>query len=139
MTGGSVERRIAKARFDPTYLMADVEVVASYELYDVNRAKLESLIHKVFGAARLDVEIQDRFDQPIVPKEWILVPVFAIDEVVVHIKDGTITGNKLRPLPRDRHELPRLDRLEPVQQPSLQSPFLDERHEKPPIARQQEC
>lgn len=91
VTGGGVERRIANARIDPTYLMADVEIVATYELYNVNRAKLEGLIHKVFGAARLEVEIKDRFDQPIVPKEWFLVPLFAVDEAVDRIKDGTIT------------------------------------------------
>jgi hypothetical protein len=87
-----VERRIANARLDPTYLMADVEIVATYELYNVNRAKLETLIHKVFGAARLDVEIKDRFGQPIVPKEWFLAPLFAVDEAVSRIRDGTITG-----------------------------------------------
>jgi hypothetical protein len=92
VTGGSVERRIANARLDPTYLMADVEIVATYELYNVNRAKLETLIHKVFGAARLDVEIKDRFGQPIVPKEWFLAPLFAVDEAVSRIRDGTITG-----------------------------------------------
>lgn len=92
VTGGSVERRIANARMDPTYLMADVEIVATYELYNVNRAKLETLIHRVFGAARLDVEIKDRFGQPIVPKEWFLVPLFAVDEAVSRIKDGSITG-----------------------------------------------
>jgi hypothetical protein len=92
VTGGSVERRIVNAKMDPTYLMADVEIVATYELYNVNRAKLETLIHKVFGAARLDVEIKDRFGQPIVPKEWFLVPLFAVDEAVSRIKDGTITG-----------------------------------------------
>jgi hypothetical protein len=92
VTGGSVERRIANARLDPTFLMADVEIVATYELFNVNRAKLENLIHKVFGAARLNVEVKDRFDQPIVPREWFLVPLFAIDEVVSRIKDGTITG-----------------------------------------------
>lgn len=97
VTGGSVERRVANARFDPTYLMADVEIVATYELYNVNRAKLESLIHKVFGAARLNVEIKDRFGQPIVPKEWFLVPLFAIDEAVGRIKDGTITGHVYDP------------------------------------------
>ena len=85
-------RRIANARLDPTYLMADVEIVATYELFNVNRAKLESLIHKVFGAARLDVEIKDRFGQPIVPKEWFLAPLFAVDEAVSRIRDGTITG-----------------------------------------------
>ena len=92
VTGGSVERRIANARLDPTFLMADVEIVATYELYNVNRAKLENLIHRIFGPARLDVEIKDRFGQPIIPREWFLVPVFAVDEAVQRIKDGTITG-----------------------------------------------
>ena len=87
-----MERRIANARLDPTFLMADVEIVATYELYNINRAKLENLIHQVFGAARLDVEIKDRFGQPIVPKEWFLAPLFAVDEAVSRIRDGTITG-----------------------------------------------
>ncbi len=72
--------------------MADVEIVATYELFNINRSKLENLIHRVFYPARLDIEIKDRFGQPIVPREWFLVPIFAIDEAVVKIKDGTITG-----------------------------------------------
>jgi Meiotically Up-regulated Gene 113 (MUG113) protein len=92
VTSGSVERRITNARLDPTFLMADVEIVATYELYNINRTKLENLIHRIFGSARLDVEIKDRFDQPIVPREWFLVPLFVIDEVVGKIKDRTITG-----------------------------------------------
>ncbi len=72
--------------------MADVEIVATYELFNINRTKLENVIHRVFSPARLDVEIKDRFGQPIVPKEWFLVPIFAIDDAVGKIKDGTITG-----------------------------------------------
>ena len=71
--------------------MADVEVVATYELFNVNRTRLENLIHRVFGAARLEIEIKDRFGQPVIPREWFLVPLFAIDEAVERIKDGTIT------------------------------------------------
>lgn len=92
VTGGDVARRLAAARLDPTYLMADVEVVATYDLYNINRAKLENLIHRLFGPARLDIEIKDRFGQPVVPREWFLVPLFAIDEAVDKIRDGTITG-----------------------------------------------
>ncbi|MFL9828078.1 GIY-YIG nuclease family protein [Rhodoplanes sp. SY1] len=91
VTGGDVDRRIANARLDPTFLMAEVEIVATYQLYNINRTRLENLIHRIFGPARLDVEIKDRFGQPIVPKEWFLVPLFAIDEAVRRIKDGTIT------------------------------------------------
>lgn len=94
VTGGDVERRIANARLDPTFLMADVEVVATYQLFNINRTKLENLIHRVFGPARLDIEIKDRFGQPVVPKEWFLVPLFVIDEAVAAIKEGTITRLK---------------------------------------------
>jgi hypothetical protein len=92
VTNMRVEERIAGAKLQPTFLMADVEVVATYELYNVNRAKLENLIHRVFGPARLDVEIKDRFGQPVVPHEWFLVPLFVINQAVNRIKDGTITG-----------------------------------------------
>ncbi len=92
VTSGSVERRVANAKLDPTYLMADVEIVATYELFNINRTKLENLIHRIFDPARLDIEIKDRFGHPIVPREWFLVPLFVIDDAVEKIKDGTITG-----------------------------------------------
>ena len=90
VTGGSIEKRIANAAHDATFLLADVEVVATYELFNINRTKLENLIHKIFDAARLEIEIKDRFGHPVVPREWFLVPLFAIDEAVEKIKDGTI-------------------------------------------------
>ena len=71
--------------------MADVEIVATYELFNINRAKLENLIHRIFDPARLDIEIKDRFGNPIVPREWFLVPRFVVDDAVDRIKDGTIT------------------------------------------------
>jgi hypothetical protein len=92
VTGGEVARRIANAKLDPTYLMADVEIVATYELFNINRAKLENLIHRIFDPARLDIEIKDRFGNPIVPREWFLVPRFVVDDAVERIKDGTITN-----------------------------------------------
>lgn len=92
VTRGDVAQRIANARLEPTFLMADVEVVATYELYNVNRARLESIIHRIFSPAQLNIEIKDRFGNPVVPREWFLVPRFVIDEAVDRIKDGTITG-----------------------------------------------
>jgi hypothetical protein len=93
VTSGKVERRIANAKLDPTFLMADVEVVATYELFNINRSKLENLIHRIFDRARLDIEVKDRFGNPIVPREWFLVPLFVIDEAVEKIKDGTIADH----------------------------------------------
>jgi hypothetical protein len=92
VTGGKVEARFANAKLDPTFLMADVEVVATYGLYNINRVKLENLIHRMFASAQLDIELKDRFGTPVRPREWFLVPLFIVDEVVERIKDGTITG-----------------------------------------------
>jgi hypothetical protein len=93
----SVDQRIAGARLQPTFLMADVEVVATYELYNISRMKLENLIHRVFDPARLDIEIKDRFGQPFVPHEWFLVPLFVIDEAVEKIRDSTISSFRYDP------------------------------------------
>ena len=90
VTGGKIESRIANAKQDPTFLMADVEVVATYELYNVNGTKLENLIHRIFSSVRLDIEIMDRFGKPVVPREWFLVPLFVIDDAVEKIRDGSI-------------------------------------------------
>ena len=49
VTNARVEERIAGARLQPTFLMADVEVVATYKLYNINRSKLENLIHRIFA------------------------------------------------------------------------------------------
>ena len=92
VTNMSVEKRIAGAHLQPTFLMANVEVVATYELYNINRTKLENLIHRIFEPARLEIEIMDRFGRPIVPREWFLVPLFGIKEAVERIKDGTISN-----------------------------------------------
>lgn len=92
VTNMGVKQRIAGARLQPTFLMADVEVVATYELFNINRSKLENLIHRIFEPARFDVEIRDRFGRPIVPREWFMVPLFVIDEAVRRIKDRTIVN-----------------------------------------------
>jgi hypothetical protein len=92
-----MSRSVSLARLQPTFLMADVEIVATYKLYNISRTKLENLIHRVFEPARLDIEIKDRFGQPVIPREWFLVPLFVVDEAVDRIKDGTITGYRYDP------------------------------------------
>jgi hypothetical protein len=91
VTGNDVKARIANAENDPTFLMAGVDVVAEYKLYNIDRVKLENLIHRVFAPAQVDVAITDRFGKPVQPREWFLIPVFVVAEAVERIKDGTIT------------------------------------------------
>jgi T5orf172 domain len=91
VTGGKVETRIANAEHDATYLLAGVEVIATYKLAGINRTKLENLFHRIFAPAQLDLTIHDRFGHPVKPREWFLVPLNVIDEVVQRIRDGSIT------------------------------------------------
>lgn len=91
VTGGDIARRLANAKLDPTFLMAEVEVVATYELFNINRTRLENLIHRIFGPARLEIEIKDRFGNPVIPREWFLVPLFVIDQAIEKISGGSIT------------------------------------------------
>ncbi|MFE9276813.1 GIY-YIG nuclease family protein [Paenibacillus glucanolyticus] len=92
VTGGKVETRIANAAHDATYLLSDVEVVASYKLASINRTKLEGVFHRIFAQAQLNITINDRFGHPVRPKEWFLVPLNVIDEAVSRIQDGSIVN-----------------------------------------------
>ncbi len=92
VTGSKVETRIADAEHDATYLLAKVEVVATYKLAGINRTRMENLFHRLFASVRLNITINDRFGHPVEPQEWFLVPLFVIDEAVERIKDGTITN-----------------------------------------------
>lgn len=92
ITGGSVEARVANARDHATFLLADVDIVATYKLYDVDRPKLEHLIHRVLDSVRFDTKIPDRFGRLIQPREWFMVPLPVIDEIVQRIDDGTLVG-----------------------------------------------
>ncbi len=92
VTGGKIETRIANASLDATYLLADVEVVASYKLAGINRTKLENLFHRIFASAQLDLTIQDRFGNLVRPREWFLVPLHVIDEAVQRIREGSVSA-----------------------------------------------
>ena len=90
VTGGDVKKRIANAKKDPTYLLAEVEIVATFKLANINRKGLEALLHKFFDSARLDVGLQDRFGIPVKPREWFLLPLGAIEDAIEKIKAETL-------------------------------------------------
>ena len=90
VTGGSIEKRIANAKRDPTYLLAPVEVVASYKLYGINRVSLERLLHHFFLDAKLNIALTDRFSLPVSPKEWFFLPLHIIDQAISSALDGTL-------------------------------------------------
>ena len=90
VTGRDVKQRIANAKKDPTYLLGEVEIVASFKLANINRRRLESLLHRFFAPARIDFDLQDRLGFQVEPKEWFLVPLPVIEEAIQKLIDGTI-------------------------------------------------
>jgi hypothetical protein len=97
VTSGSVETRISGAEKSSTYLLAKVDVVATYKVYGVNCQKLENLLHRVFAEAQLDLTIPDRFGHAVKPREWFVVPLPVIDEAVDRIRDRSITAYRYSP------------------------------------------
>ncbi len=97
VTGGDVKSRITNAKKDPTYLLADVEIVATFKLANINRTRLEALLHRFFGKARLDLKLKDRFGFQVEPREWFLVPLTVIEEAIEKLKGGTIENYRYDP------------------------------------------
>lgn len=91
VTGGEVHRRVQDAANDATFLMAPAHIVTSFKLYNINRSRLEGLLHRFFDPVRVDIEIIDRFGRPVRPREWFYVTPDHVTEVVRRIQDGSIT------------------------------------------------
>ena len=97
VTGGDINKRIANAEKDPTFLMAEVEVVRTYKLANINRIKIEKLIHTFFEPAKVNFDIKDRFGSPVNPREWFLVPLPIIEEAIELIEQGAIVNYRYDP------------------------------------------
>ena len=91
----SIEERIKGVENDPTFLMAQVKIVSSYDLYnDFNPQKFENLVHTFFRERCLNVEIADKNGQLKKPKEWYVAPIRAIERVIELIASGEIVKYK---------------------------------------------
>lgn len=87
---GPVETRIKNAEKSPTYLMAPVDVVATYRIYNVRAAAVENLLHRIFADVRLDLTQVDRKGRNYDPSEWFVVPRTVIDQAIELITSGEI-------------------------------------------------
>lgn len=91
-TRGTVEKRISNAAKDPTYLMAPVEIVASYRTYNLKASALEDLMHRVFAEVRLSLTQIDRWGRGYDASEWFVAPRDVIDEAINLIVSGQIVN-----------------------------------------------
>ncbi|MCP4865784.1 MAG: GIY-YIG nuclease family protein [Alteromonas sp.] len=90
VTTSDVKKRVANAPKDATYLLADVEVVAEFTLYNMNLQATEKLLHAFFREAQADIQIPDRFGNMVRPKEWFFLPLSVIKEVVNILQNDDI-------------------------------------------------
>ena len=87
-----VPERIKNASKESTYLMADVHIEASYKTYNMNSQKFELLVHRFFAEVCLNIDIHDGKGRRITPREWFVVPLPIIDEVIHLIISGEIVN-----------------------------------------------
>lgn len=87
---GPVEKRLARAEHEPTYLMSPVEIVASYRTYNLKTSALEHLLHRLFAAARLRVSQVGKDWKTYEPAEWFSVPLPVINQAIDLIVSGDI-------------------------------------------------
>jgi len=87
-----VRQRIKNAVKEPTYLLAEVDIVSTYKCYNVNPHKFEQLLHRFFGEVCLNVDIHDDKGRRITPREWFVAPFTIIDKVIDLILDGSIVN-----------------------------------------------
>ena len=76
------QQRIKNAAQEPTYLMADVEVVAEYQAYNLNPQKMELLLHTFFAASCLNLDVFDSTGKRHMPREWFIVPLPLIETTI---------------------------------------------------------
>lgn len=98
ITSGSVKNRIANAAKDPTYLLAEVEIIETYKISNLDLTKLEKLLHKFFDSARLDLQLKDRFGFDVTPREWFLIPLPVIEEAIDKLTTGCIGEYRYDPM-----------------------------------------
>ena len=88
----SIKKRIANAKNEPTYLMADVKVVSTYKCFNMSPKKFEDLLHNFFSEVRLDVKVAGLDGSFHDPREWFIAPFPVIEKAIEMIMNGEIVG-----------------------------------------------
>ena len=94
MARQSIESRIQNAEQEPTYLMAPVVLIASYECFNVKLNQMESLLHRFLDSVRVRVQVTDSAGDYHTPKEWFSVPLNIVEQTVGLLISGEIINFK---------------------------------------------
>lgn len=87
---GSVEKRVANAENEATYLYAPVKIVATWEAQNFSGRKLETVIHHRFEDKQIQISVPTANGKIENPKEWYLV---SLDEIEASINEIIVKLN----------------------------------------------
>lgn len=87
-----VMERIKNAAKEPTYLMAEVELVSEFKCYNLNAQRFEQLLDNFFAEVCLNIDVFDHKRERRMPREWFVVPLPVIQRVIEMIVSGEIVG-----------------------------------------------
>lgn len=90
----TVEERIKNAEKDPTYLMAQVQIITTWKCYNMNPQKLEQLLHNFFGKSCLNFDVFDKNKKRHTPREWFIAPIEVIEQAIELIISGEVLDYK---------------------------------------------
>lgn len=86
----SVQERIKNAKNEATYLMADVALITSYRVYNMNAKKLEKLLHHFFANSCLNIQIVANDGEYHTPREWFIAPLEVIKQALLMVENEEI-------------------------------------------------
>jgi len=87
--------RIKNATKEATYLKAEVQIISTFQCYNMNTQKFENLLHRFLALAKLNVDIFDENGVRITPREWFVVPIEVIEKAIELLIIGEIIDYKL--------------------------------------------
>jgi len=87
-----VDERIKNALQEPTYLMSEVALLASYKCYNLSPQRFEYLVHSFFGKVCLSLDVYDAKGNRHTPREWFSVPYNIIEQTIALIIKGEISN-----------------------------------------------
>lgn len=93
-TSGPLTARIRAAKDDPTFLMAAVHPVRSFEAVNMSAERFERLLHWFFADACLDIDIRDALGNVYKPREWFVLPLPIIEQAIPMMLDGSVARHR---------------------------------------------
>lgn len=81
-TTGTVENRIKNAEKQATFLYAPVEIVTTYQIYNMNVSKFETLLHRILSHNNVDISIVGTNGKTVVPREWFVSTLEEVEEII---------------------------------------------------------